>query len=115
MIVMSVLRILFFSALLAINFPVVAQVYKSTDADGNVTYSDQPSADSEQVDVPEPNVGDAVKVPESAPAPAPAPEPAVAKEKKPDDLWDEQSSGDSDGRNRRPRVIHHYGQKHRRK
>jgi hypothetical protein len=117
MIIMSVLRILLFSALLAINFPALAQVYKSTDADGNVVFSDEPSAGSEQVDVPEPNVGDAVKVPEAAPAPAPAPEPVVVEKKKPDNLEGDLTGYDDDGRVRRPRLFkdNHHRNNHRRK
>ena len=71
---LPVFRILLFSALLGLNLPALAQVYKSTDADGNIVYSDQPGADSEEVKVPDPNVGDAVKVPETAPEPQPEPE-----------------------------------------
>jgi hypothetical protein len=117
MIIMPVLRILLFSALLAINFPALAQVYKSTDADGNVVFSDEPSAGSEQVDVPEPNVGDAVKVPEAAPEPAPVPAPAVVEKKKPDNFEEDLTGYDDDGRIRRPRrfIDNHHRNNHRRR
>ena len=44
-----------------------AQVYKSIDADGNVVFSDTPTRNSEEVNVPKANVADSVEVPESAP------------------------------------------------
>jgi len=53
------------------------QVYRSTDAEGNVTFSDQPSANSEEEDIAAPNVGDAVKVPPSAPVVEPEPKVVV--------------------------------------
>jgi len=85
-------RILLLPLLLGLSCTAFAhQVYKSTDAEGNVTYSDAPSTGSEAVQVEETNVGDAVKVPKNqfedeAPAPKPTqqqappqptPEPAV--------------------------------------
>ena len=57
-----------------------SQVYRSTDAEGNVTFSDQPSADSEKEVIPPTNVGDAVKVPPPAPVTEPK---VVAKEPPP--------------------------------
>jgi hypothetical protein len=117
MIIMSMLRILLFSTLLAINFPALAQVYKSTDADGNAVFSDEPSAGSEKVDVPEPNLGDAVKVPEAAPEPAPAPAPAVVEKKKPDSFEGDQDDWDDEGSIRRPRrfMHNHHRNNHRRR
>jgi hypothetical protein len=56
-----------------------SQVYRSTDAEGNVTFSDQPSANSAKEDIPETNVGDAVKVP----PPEPVVEPKVVAEQPP--------------------------------
>ncbi len=46
----------------------LAQVYQSTDADGNTVFSDQPTPDSIEVDVDPPNVADplATPVPPSA-------------------------------------------------
>jgi Domain of unknown function (DUF4124) len=83
-------RILLLPLLLGLSCTAFAQqVYKSTDAEGNVTFSDAPSTGSEAVQVEETNVGDAVKVPKNqfedeAPAPEavkqqaqPTPEPAV--------------------------------------
>ena len=75
-------RILLLPLLLGMSCTAFAQVYKSTDAEGNVTYSDTPSTDSEAVQVEETNVADPVKVPEDA-APAPAPEPEVTQKEAP--------------------------------
>ena len=55
-----------------------SQVYRSTDAEGNVTFSDQPTANSEKEDIPDTNVGDAVKVP--PPEPVVEPEPKIVAE-----------------------------------
>ena len=81
------------------------QVYRSTDAEGNVTFSDQPDATGEAVTIPEPNVGDAVNVPPPAPATAPVIEagPEISAEELPESL-----QGDLDGvkkkkKRRRPR------------
>lgn len=57
-----------------------AQVYESTDAEGNKSYSDTPSAGSQEIVIPETNTGDAVKVPEPKPEPEPAPEPKVVEQ-----------------------------------
>ena len=58
-----------------------AQVYKSTDADGNVVFSDTPAAGSEEIQVSEPNVADSVEVPAYVPPdPAAAAAPEVTEE-----------------------------------
>jgi len=57
-----------------------AQVYQSTDSEGNTSFSDTPSAGSQEILIPETNTGDAVKVPESKPEPAPVPEPEVVEQ-----------------------------------
>jgi len=71
---MRTLGFLIFPALLSISFMAQAQVYQSTDEEGNVSFSDQPTPDSEQIVVPATNVGDSVDVPPPAPKPEPAPE-----------------------------------------
>ena len=62
---------LIFSALLGISLMAQAQVYQSTDEEGNVSFSDQPTPDSKEIVVPETNVGDSVDVPPPAPEPEP--------------------------------------------
>ena len=68
-----------------------AQVYKSTDADGNVTFSDQPTPEGKEVVVPETNVGDSVDVPPPAPVPVPVvePKPEIRIEELPPELQGE--------------------------
>jgi hypothetical protein len=60
------------------------QVYESTDAQGNVTFSDEPSPGSKEVTIEAPNLSDAVKVPPPSPdtetEQAPQPQPAVTSE-----------------------------------
>lgn len=57
-----------------------AQVYQSTDSEGNTSFSDTPSAGSQEIVIPETNTGNAVKVPEPKPEPEPAPEPEVVEQ-----------------------------------
>ena len=66
-------RLLLFPLLLGLSCTAAAQVYKSTDADGNVVFSDTPAADSEEVEISEPNIADPVEVPENVPPPEPPP------------------------------------------
>ncbi|MEM8562638.1 MAG: DUF4124 domain-containing protein [Pseudomonadota bacterium] len=51
------MRILIVAGLLILSFSGAAQIYKSTDAEGNVSYSDTPpvSGPSEEVEIPETN------------------------------------------------------------
>ena len=60
-----------------------AQVYKSTDSEGNTSFSDTPSAGSKEIEVAETNVGDPVKVPEASVEPEPAPKPEVVEPQAP--------------------------------
>jgi hypothetical protein len=57
--------------MLGLSCTVLAQVYKSTDADGNVIFSDTPTANSVEVEITEPNLADPVEVPEYVPPPEP--------------------------------------------
>ena len=75
--------------LLGFSLAAHAQVYQSTDADGNVTFSDQPTPESEEVVVPETNVGDSVDVPPPAPEPVVEPEPEIKIEELPSELQGE--------------------------
>ena len=69
-------RVPLFSLLLCLSCSAFAQVYQSTDSEGNVIFSDTPSTDSKEVQVEEANVADPVEVPENT-SPPPAPEPKV--------------------------------------
>lgn len=65
------LPLLFVLLLLGPLTSVLGQVYQSTDEQGNVYFSDQKTPDSEEIVVPETNVGDSVEVPPPAPEPLP--------------------------------------------
>jgi hypothetical protein len=88
---MKILRILVLNVSIAVtltgfSLAAYAQVYRSTDADGNVTFSDQPTPEGKEVKVPETNVGDSVKVPPPAPEPVVEPEPEIKFEELPAEL-----------------------------
>ena len=110
-------RVLLFPMLLSLSCTTFAQVYKSTDAEGNVTFSDTPSTDSEAVQVEETNLADPVEVPANA-APAPAPE--VTQQEAPLQPTPEPAveSDDDDNYYVRPRAVrrhHHLRHDHRRR
>jgi len=99
---------LIFSALLGISLMAQAQVYQSTDEEGNVSFSDQPTPDSKEIVVPETNVGDSVDVP----PPAPEPEPEIVADDIPQAPQGELivREKDNDGRRRwRPRPEPYSG------
>lgn len=74
--------------LFALGFSLVAaaQVYQSTDEQGNPEFSDTPTPGSEVVEVPEPNVGDAVEVPPPPPPPEPVERPEIVPDREPTDV-----------------------------
>ena len=93
---MKILRILVLNVFIAVpllgfSLAAHAQIYQSTDADGNVTFSDQPTPEGKEVVVPETNVGDSVDVPPPAPEPVaePEPEPEIKIEELPPELQGE--------------------------
>jgi hypothetical protein len=78
------------------------QVYESTDAQGNVSFSDEPSAGSQEVTIEAPNLSDAVKVPPPSPdtetetEQAPEPQPPAANGQVPPDLSTTDNNDDVD-------------------
>lgn len=98
-------RVLLVPLFLSLSSSAFAQVYKSTDSEGNVTFSDTPSTDSKAVEVEKTNVADPVKVPENT---SPAPEPKVVKTDRPPEAPVEKEYRDDDDGNRyiRRRAIH---------
>ena len=82
-----------------------AQVYKSIDAEGNVVYSDTPTKDAEEVEVPKANVADSVEVPEVA---SPEPKPEVKAEEIPQPevivITDDDDDGDLSAREKRRKA-----------
>jgi hypothetical protein len=104
---MRALGFLIFPALLSISLmaQAQAQVYQSTDEEGNVSFSDQPTPDSKEIVVPETNVGDSVDVP----PPAPEPEPEIVADDIPQAPQGElivEENDDNNRRRRRPRPEH---------
>ena len=81
-----VLNVFMAASLTGLIFPVHAQVYESTDAEGNVTFSDQPTPESKAVHIPQTNVGDSIDVPPPAPDPVVEPKPEIATEELPPEL-----------------------------
>ena len=81
-----VLNVSMAASLPGLILPVHAQVYESTDADGNVLFSDQPTPESEEVKIPETNVGDSIDVPPPVPDPVVEPKPEIAIEELPPEL-----------------------------
>ena len=73
---MYLFRALYFLFFLGLSGSAFGQVYESTDSDGVPTFSDQPSADSHEVEIQKTNVGDSFDIPKdtSVPAPPPLPE-----------------------------------------
>jgi len=107
---MRALGFLIFPALLSISLMAQAQVYQSTDEEGNVTFSDQPTPESKAIVVPQTNVGDSVDVP----PPAPKPEPEIVADDIPAAPQGEifVKEKDNDGRRRRRRPEHRGGGGH---
>jgi hypothetical protein len=75
---MYLYRVVYFLFFLSLSGTAFGQIYGSTDSDGVPTFSDQPSADSHEVDIQKTNVGDSLDIPKdtsvSVPAPPPLPE-----------------------------------------
>ena len=88
-----------FSFILATSNTAFAHVYQSTDADGNTVFSDTPTPGSQEIQIPETNLSDAVKAPE----PILKPEPEVIVEEVPDYLTGEISGKKRKNNKRRRR------------
>ena len=96
-------RTILFGLLGTVSMPLAAQVYQSTDSEGNVSYSDQPTEGSKPVDVPEPNVGDSVEVPPPAPEPVIEEKPQPVVEETPPELEGELIGEDKKKKKKRRR------------
>lgn len=110
-------RVLLSTLLLCQSYTAFAQVYQSTDEEGNVTFSDTPSADSKAVEVEPTNVADPVEVPANT-APPPEPEPRVIKTERAPEAPVVRDYDDDDGYyGPRPRIIrrHHRRMGHNRR
>ena len=92
-------RLVLFPVMLGLSCTALAQVYKSTDADGNVIFSDTPATDSEEVEITSPNIANPVEVPANVTAPEPESEAVETQKKKPEgELVGEVYVKDDDGR-----------------
>lgn len=58
-------------------------IYRSTDAQGNIVFSDQQTPGADTVVIDTPNIADPVAVPPPSATPTPAPEPVVEKAAEP--------------------------------
>jgi len=98
---MFMFRLVLLPLMLGLSCSALAQVYKSTDADGNVIFSDTPAAGSEEVEITAPNVGDPVEVPANVTAPEPKPKAVETQKREPgDELVGEVYVKDDEGRKR---------------
>lgn len=79
-------RPILFIALTACFGTAAGQVYRSTDEQGNPVYGDTPTPGSEAIEVPEPNLGDAVEVPPPTPPPQPVERPEIVPDREPSDV-----------------------------
>ena len=73
---MYLFRAVYFLFVMSLSSTAFGQIYESTDSKGVPTFSDQPSADSHEVEIQKTNVGDSFDKPKdtSVPAPPPLPE-----------------------------------------
>lgn len=112
------LRILLPALLLTLGLPAMAQqVYRSTDAGGNVVFSDKPTPGSETITIDTPNIADPVRIPPAsatpAPAPAPKPEPVIEAVPAPDgEITPDNRKGKKKKRKKRRKryLDYEYGQ-----
>ena len=101
---MAKLQILLFPVILGLSCTASAQVYKSTDDDGNIIFSDTPAADSEEVQIQEPNIADPVEVPVTVPPPEPEPTADEAQKRQPGEELVGEVYVKEDGRKRLRRL-----------
>jgi hypothetical protein len=95
--------------LIGLSFTSHAQVYKSTDDDGNVVFSDTPADGGEEIQVPRANVADPVEAPAPAPSePKPKPEVVVEETPQPEVIVidDDDDDGDIGMRQKHRRAKH---------
>ncbi len=90
----------------------LAQVYQSTDADGNTVFSDQPLPGGVEVDVNPPNVADPMAIPVAPPEAPARPEPQPSTQQQPENVERIYEDDDRDGRVKRPRRWRRIGPRH---
>ena len=106
---MYLFRALYFLFFMALSGTAFGQVYESTDSDGVPTFSDQPSADSHEVEIQKTNVGDSFDIPKdtSVPAPPPLPEDTTTPTTVNVEIKKDDDDGDFLDENRRDKLRDH--------
>jgi hypothetical protein len=94
---MYLYRVVYFLFFLSVSGTAFGQIYGSTDSDGVPTFSDQPSADSHEVNIQETNVGDSLDVPKNTSVSVPTPPPLPEETSKPTPVSVEVQEDDNDG------------------
>ncbi len=106
---MYLIRACYFLFFLSLSSTAFGQIYESTDSEGVPSFSDQPSADSHEVEIQKTNVGDSFDKPKDTSVPAPPPLPEETST--PTTVNVEIKEGDNDGdyldENRRDKLRDH--------
>ena len=106
---MYLFRALYFLFFLSLSSTAFAQIYKSTDSEGVPSFSDQPSADSHEVEIQKTNVGDSFDKPKdtSVPAPPPLPEETSTPTTVNAEIYERDDDDDFLDENRRDKLRDH--------
>ncbi len=106
---MYLFRACYFLFFLSLSSTSFGQIYESTDSEGVPSFSDQPSADSHEVEIQKTNVGDSFDKPKDTSVPVPPPLPEETST--PTTVNVEIKEGDNDGdyldENRRDKLRDH--------
>ena len=106
---MYLFRACYFLFFLSLSSTSFGQIYESTDSEGVPSFSDQPSADSHEVEIQKTNVGDSFDKPKdtSVPAPPPVPEETSTPTTVNVDIKEGDNDGDYLDENRRDKLRDH--------
>jgi hypothetical protein len=109
---MYLFRAGYFLFFLSLSGTAFGQIYESTDSDGVPTFSDQPSADSHEVEIQKTNVGDSFDKPKDISVPTPPPLPEETSTPTPVNVEiqegdDDDNDGDFRDENRRDKLRDH--------
>ena len=109
---MYLFRAIYFLFFLSLSGNAFGQIYESTDTDGVPTFSDQPSADSHEVEIQKTNVGDSFDIPKDTSVPTPPPLPEETSTTTPVNVEilegdDDDDDGDFLDENRRDKLRDH--------
>ncbi len=106
---MYLFRALYFLFFVGLSSTAFSQIYESTDSEGVPSFSDQPSADSHEVEIQKTNVGDSFDKPKdtSVPAPPPLPEETSTPTTVNAEIYERDNDGDYLDENRRDKLRDH--------